>query len=77
VWPRHRLIVECDSGWHDNPVSARDDAERDEPTRDCFCRAGCNVEPGRRLITSPVVAPSTDRAESFRSTDESRAGLWS
>jgi hypothetical protein len=30
VWPRHRLIVECDSGWHDNPVSARDDAERDE-----------------------------------------------
>ena len=30
VWPQYRLIVECDSVWHDNPVSAREDAERDE-----------------------------------------------
>jgi len=30
VWPRERLIVECDSRWHDNPVTARRDAERDE-----------------------------------------------
>jgi very-short-patch-repair endonuclease len=30
VWPRRRLIIECDSRWHDNPVSALSDAERDE-----------------------------------------------
>lgn len=30
VWPAERLIVECDSRWHDNPVTARRDAERDE-----------------------------------------------
>jgi hypothetical protein len=30
VWPRERLIVECDSRWHDNPVSATQDARRDE-----------------------------------------------
>lgn len=30
VWPAARLIVECDSAWHDNPISAREDAERDE-----------------------------------------------
>jgi very-short-patch-repair endonuclease len=30
VWFRHRLIVECDSRWHDNPISARKDASQDE-----------------------------------------------
>ena len=30
VWPELRLIVECDSHWHDNPIAARRDAERDE-----------------------------------------------
>lgn len=28
VWPAERLIVECDSRWHDNPYSAVTDAER-------------------------------------------------
>jgi very-short-patch-repair endonuclease len=30
VWPSERLIIECDSRWHDNPVTARRDARRDE-----------------------------------------------
>jgi hypothetical protein len=30
VWPDLRLIIECDSRWHDNPITARKDAERDE-----------------------------------------------
>ena len=30
VWPDIRLIIECDSRWHDNPIAARKDAERDE-----------------------------------------------
>lgn len=30
VWPAERLIVECDSRWHDNPIAARADAERDQ-----------------------------------------------
>jgi len=30
VWPAERLIVECDSRWHDNPIAARTDAERDQ-----------------------------------------------
>jgi very-short-patch-repair endonuclease len=28
VWARERLIVECDSRWHDNPFAATKDAER-------------------------------------------------
>ncbi len=30
VWRRARLVVECDSRWHDNPISATDDAKRDQ-----------------------------------------------
>jgi hypothetical protein len=30
VWPDLMLIIECDSRWHDNPIAARRDAERDE-----------------------------------------------
>lgn len=30
VWPIERLIVECDSRWHDNPIASRADAERDQ-----------------------------------------------
>jgi very-short-patch-repair endonuclease len=30
VWPDHRLIVECDSRWHDNPVTQRRDAQREQ-----------------------------------------------
>lgn len=30
VWPRHRLIIECDSRWHDNPIASVEDAERDQ-----------------------------------------------
>lgn len=30
VWHEERLIIECDSGWHDNPLSAGDDAAQDQ-----------------------------------------------
>lgn len=30
AWPRHRLIIECDSGWHDNPITANRDAKKDQ-----------------------------------------------
>ena len=30
VWPRHRLIIECDSRWHDNPATRRRDAIREQ-----------------------------------------------
>lgn len=30
VWRSARLIIECDSRWHDNPVSATEDARRDQ-----------------------------------------------
>lgn len=30
AWPRHRLIIECDSRWHDNPISAVEDASKDQ-----------------------------------------------
>lgn len=30
TWPRHRLIIECDSRWHDNPIAAIDDARKDQ-----------------------------------------------
>jgi very-short-patch-repair endonuclease len=30
AWPELRLIVECDSRWHDNPVTQQRDAQREE-----------------------------------------------
>lgn len=30
VWIRQRLILECDSKWHDNPITAARDAVRDQ-----------------------------------------------
>ncbi|MFN8150960.1 MAG: DUF559 domain-containing protein [Solirubrobacterales bacterium] len=30
AWPRHRLIIECDSKLHDNPISSVADAKKDQ-----------------------------------------------
>ncbi|MEZ5075783.1 MAG: type IV toxin-antitoxin system AbiEi family antitoxin domain-containing protein [Solirubrobacterales bacterium] len=51
VWPAERLIVECDSRWHDNPITARKDAQRDE----ALTLAGWRVHRIRwaQLVRSP------------------------
>jgi hypothetical protein len=57
VWPAERLIVECDSRWHDNPISARADAERDQ----ALVLAGWRVHRIRwaQLVSGPARLAAT------------------
>lgn len=48
MWREAALVVECDSRWHDNPVSATEDAQRDQ----ALTIAGCRVH---RLRWAQVV----------------------
>lgn len=52
AWPDLRLVIECDSAWHDNPVSAREDAIRDQD----LTLAGWRVERVRwgQVVNAPA-----------------------
>ncbi len=52
VWPAQRLIIECDSRWHDNPVTATGDALKDE----ALALAGWRVQ--RLRWAQIVLAPA-------------------
>ena len=59
AWPAERLNIECDSRWHDNPVSATSDAERDQ----ALTLAGWRVHRLRwaQIVGSPERAAATIR----------------
>lgn len=59
VWPEHRLIVECDSRWHDNPASAVEDAQRDQ----ALTLAGWRVH---RLRWAQIVGAPERAAQTIR-----------
>ncbi len=57
AWPRHRLIIECDSKWHDNPISAVDDAKKAQD----LTLAGWRVERLRwaQIVLEPELCART------------------
>lgn len=59
VWFDRRLIIECDSRWHDNPLTATDDALRDE----ALTLAGWRVHRLRwaQIVMAPERASHTIR----------------
>lgn len=59
VWPEYRLIVECDSRWHDNPIASVDDARKDQD----LTLAGWRVHRLRwaQIVLAPELAARTIR----------------
>ena len=59
AWPQHRLIIECDSRWHDNPIASVDDARRDQD----LTLAGWRVHRLRwaQIVLEPELAARTIR----------------
>ena len=59
VWPDQRLIIECDSRWHDNPITATADALKDE----ALTLAGWRVHRLRwaQIVLAPARASRTIR----------------
>ena len=56
-WPRYRLIIECDSRWHDNPIASVDDAKKDQD----LTLAGWRVHRLRwaQIVLEPELAART------------------